>query len=444
MQNVIETEVFNKLFSSVAEEMGLILTRSSFSSNIKERRDFSCALFDGDGRLVAQASHIPVHLGSMPATLRAVLARLPLGPGDIAIANDPFAGGSHLPDITVVEGVFEEGGTRPRFYVANRAHHADVGGHAPGSMGLSRTIDQEGFRIPPTYLLKSGEENTSFIDAFLAAVKNPEERRGDLRAQQAALARGKQRLLELLRKYGKERLQKAQQDLFAYARNLMEKTIGTLPDGTYRFTDYLDDDGLHPGRSIPISVELTIDGGAVVVDFSASADQLDSPLNTVEAVTIAATVYVFQCLLGEGYPINHGSYESIDVICRPGSLLNALPPAATAAGNVETSQRIVDVLFGALAQVIPERIPAASCGSMNNLAVDGLTCDDRHFSYYETIGGGMGARPGSDGLSGLHTHMTNTMNTPVEALENSFPFEIVRYGLRRHSGGAGRHAAIGF
>lgn len=437
--DAIETEVFNKLFSSIAEEMGIVLTRSSFSSNIKERRDFSCAVFDNEGRLVAQAAHIPVHLGSMPASLSAILTELPLAPDDIAINNDPFSGGSHLPDITLVEGVFPDNSPTPAYYVVNRAHHADVGGLSPGSMGLCRSLDEEGVRIPPAYLYRKGRLDQTLLNRFLSRVRNPEERLGDLRAQQASLARGRQRLLALLEKYGNRHLARVQDDLFSYGRSLMETTIAHIADGTYRFTDYLDDDGCTGGRKVLLSVVIAIDGSQAIIDFSGSADQVQGPVNTVEAVTVSATIYTFLCLLGEGYPVNHGSYSPLTVICRPGSIVSASYPAAVAAGNVETSQRIVDVLFGALAQAAPDRIPAASCGSMNNIAIGGTRADTSQFSYYETIGGGMGGRPGAAGLAGIHTHMTNTMNTPVEALEHSFPFEILRYGLRRFSGGAGKY-----
>ena len=438
MLDAIETEVFNKLFSSIAEEMGIILTRASFSSNIKERRDFSCAIFDGRGRLVAQASHIPVHLGSMPATLAAVLEAFSLSPGDIAITNDPFSGGSHLPDITLVEAVFSGSSKTPAYYVVNRAHHADVGGISPGSMGLCRSIDQEGVRIAPSYLYRKGRLNKNLLDHFLGRVRNPEERLGDLRAQRASLARGRQRLLALLKKHGRKHLIRVQSDLFSYGSRLMEATIAGIADGTYRFTDYLDDDGLTGDRQVRLSVAVTIDGSRATVDFSDSADQVASPVNTVKSVTVSATIYAFLCLLGNGYPVNHGSYLPLAVVCRHGSIVDASYPAAVAAGNVETSQRIVDVLFGALAKAAPQRVPAASCGSMNNIAIGGRRADGNQFSYYETIGGGMGGRPGSAGLAGIHTHMTNTMNTPVEALEHSYPFEIVRYGLRKSSGGKGR------
>lgn len=435
--DIIDIEVFNKLFSSVAEEMGIILTRASFSSNIKERRDFSCAVFDGHGRLIAQASHIPVHLGSMPKTLEAVIGRIDLAPGDIIITNDPFQGGSHLPDITLIEAVFEKEHPQPAFYVANRAHHADVGGISPGSMGLHRTIAQEGVLIPPTYLFQANQENTKFFNDFLARVRNPEERRGDLRAQQAALSRGRQRLTDMLHRYGRFQLTAVTQALIGYGRRLMATTIASIPDGIYSFTDFLDNDGTSQ-LPVPIAVTITISGSHALVDFTKAADQIPSPLNTVASVTASATIYAFMCLTGDGPPINHGSYQPISILTRPGTIVDALPPAAVAAGNVETSQRLVDVLFGALAQALPDRIPAASCGSMNNIAIGGDLPNGGHFTYYETIGGGMGARPGLDGLSGIHTHMTNTMNTPIEALEHSFPFIITRYGLRRGSGGKGQ------
>jgi N-methylhydantoinase B len=435
--NVIEIEVFNKLFASIAEEMGIILARSSFSSNIKERRDFSCAVFDSRGELIAQAAHIPVHLGAMPMTLRHVLAAHAFAPGDVVMVNDPFHGGSHLPDITLVAAV-PDGAGSPLFYAASRAHHADVGGRNPGSMGFVTAAADEGVLISPTLLVRQGEVNHEFLAGFLAAVRNPEERLGDLRAQQAALARGGARLLELHEKYGADQVAAVISRLREYAERLMRATISALPDGEYGFCDYLDNDGINRER-VAIRVRITIDHDEAVVDFSGSADQVGSPLNTVEPVVVAATIYVFQCLMGEGFPINQGSYRPIRIITRPGSLLHALPPAPVAAGNVETSQRIVDTLLGALAQAAPARIPAASCGSMNNIAIGGADPGSgRQYTYYETIAGGMGARPGSPGLAAVHTHMTNTMNTPVEALEHSFPFLIDRYAIRHGSGGEGR------
>lgn len=443
MQDIIEVEVFNKLFGSVAEEMGIILARSSFSANIKERRDFSCAIFDGKGELVAQAAHIPVHLGAMPMTLSAVLAEMDLQPGDIVITNDPYKGGSHLPDITLIEPVFSTSPDisigQPLFYVVNRAHHADVGGKHPGSMGLANCLPDEGYIIPPTLLYKGGASNETFIQDFLENVRNPDERLGDLRAQIASLARGKLRLHEILNRYVPEHIFSNLDQLKNYAERLMANVISRLPEGLYPFTDFLDDDGV--GSSpVPISIDLNINGSKIIADFSRSGCQVDTPLNTVRSVVMSATVYVFQCLLGEGHPINQGSYRPIQIRTRPGSILDANFPAPVAAGNVETSQRIVDVILGALAQAVPELIPAASCGSMNNIAVGSdAGFSGEEFAYYETIGGGMGGRPTMDGLSGIHTHMTNTMNTPVEALEHAYPIRVEKYGLRIGSGGSGLH-----
>jgi len=442
MLNVIEIEVFNKLFSSIAEEMGIILARSSFSANIKERRDFSCAIFDTRGELVAQAAHIPVHLGAMPMTLTCVLSEMELHPGDVIITNDPYKGGSHLPDITLIEPVFSPDPAAPEqplFYVVNRAHHADVGGRNPGSMGLAACLTDEGFLISPTRLYDKGGYNKKFIESFLKSVRNPEESLGDLRAQTASLARGKTRLHDLLKKYSSDYLFAVVDQLKNYAEKLMRSAINVLPNGAYSYTDYLDDDGITT-KSIPISVDLIVHGSTVTADFSRSADQIESSLNAVVSVTMSATTYVFQCLVGEGYPINHGSYRPIKLITRPGTIVDAAKPAPVAAGNVETSQRIVDVLLGALSGAAADLIPAASCGSMNNIAIGGRhTRSGQEYAYYETIGGGMGGRPTMQGLSGIHTHMTNTMNTPIEALEHAYPLRVEQYGLVRNSGGSGSH-----
>lgn len=443
MRDIVEVEVFNKLFSSIAEEMGIILSRSSFSSNIKERRDFSCAIFDGRGDLAAQAAHIPVHLGAMPLTLAAVLAEIKLRPGDLVVTNDPYRGGSHLPDITLIEPLFasaaEHSSITPLFYLVNRAHHADVGGKNPGSMGLATSLTEEGVVIPPTLLHAQGTVNSSFLDAFLRRVRNPEERLGDLRAQTASLSRGRLRLTEMMQRYPVPYVFNVLEHLKEYAERLMRGVIKKIPDGTYCHTDYLDDDGSSSGP-IPITVDLSVKDSAITADFSRSGDQVHSPVNTVRSVVVSATAYVFQCLVGEGHPINQGTYRPLQVITRPGSIVDAEKPAPVAAGNVETSQRIVDVLLGALAQALPARIPAASSGSMNNIAIgDTGGVKGREFSYYETIGGGMGARPTMDGLSGIHTHMTNTMNTPIEALEHTYPLLVEQYSLRRGSGGRGLH-----
>ncbi len=443
MHDIIEVEVFNKLFSSIAEEMGIILARSSFSSNIKERRDFSCAIFDADGDLVSQAAHIPVHLGAMPMTLRAVIAEINLQPGDMVITNDPYSGGSHLPDITLIEPVFisscGHSSTNPQFYVVNRAHHADVGGRNPGSMGLASCLEDEGIVITPTLLYSQGVLNKTFMHDFLHNVRSPEERLGDLRAQTASLARGKIRLNDIMKKYSAEHVFFILDQLKEYAERLMQNVIRQLPNGAYSYTDYLDDDG-SGSAPLPITVDLSIRDSTIIADFSRSGEQAETSINTVKSVVMSATAYVFQSLVGEGHPINEGSYRPLQIVTRPGSIVDASRPAPVAAGNVETSQRIVDVLLGALAAAVPELIPAASSGSMNNIAIGGIKKDTcQEFSYYETIGGGMGARPTKAGLSGIHTHMTNTMNTPIEALEHSYPLLVEQYGLRYGSGGKGLH-----
>ena len=438
MQKAVEREVFKHLFSSVAEEMGVRLQRSAFSPNIKERCDFSCAVFDEEGHLVAQAAHIPIHLGSMPLSVEACRRHLALEPGDVAILNDPFHGGTHLPDITVVSPVFMENG-RLLGFVANRAHHADVGGMSPGSMPLSSELYQEGVIIPPVKLVEAGKVNQALWDFFLANVRTPRERAGDLQAQLAANRIGEQRLRELTSRYGVERVRDNMSDLLAYSEQLTRHGVRQLPDGTYRYEDVLDDDGLDD-KPIPIVVAVTIAEEEVVVDFEGSAPQCEGSVNTVYAVTVSATAYVFRCLLGLDIPGNSGCMAPIHVRAPEGSVVNARFPAAVAAGNVETAQRIVDVLLGALAQACPDRVPAASQGTMNNVTIGGWDCDkQRPFAYYETLGGGVGAGVESPGASGIHSHMTNTMNTPVEALEYAYPFRIARYVLRDKTGGAGVH-----
>ncbi len=439
MQKAVEREVFKHLFSSVAEEMGMRLQRSAFSTNIKERRDFSCAVFDEAGHLVAQAAHIPVHLGSMPLSVEACRRHLTFEPGDVAILNDPFHGGTHLPDITVVSPVFVENG-RLLGFVANRAHHADVGGMSAGSMPLSRELYQEGVIIPPVKLVEAGEVNQALWDFFLANVRTPRERVGDLQAQLAANRIGEQRVHELASRYGVERVRDNMIDLLAYSEQLTRHGIRQLPNGTYRYEDVLDDDGLED-KPIPIAVVVTIRDEDVEVDFEGSAPQCEGSINAVYAVTVSATAYVFRCLLGLDIPGNSGCMKPIHVRAPEGSVVNALFPAAVAAGNVETAQRIVDVLLGALARACPDRVPAASQGTMNNFTIGGWDREkQRPFAYYETLGGGMGAGVERPGASGIHSHMTNTMNTPVEALEYAYPFRISRYVIRQGTGGAGGHA----
>jgi N-methylhydantoinase B len=387
-------------------------------------------------------------------------------PGDVVMLNDPFRGGTHLPDITLVAPVYvgrgrpfgrlragprpRKAGKRPDFYVASRAHHADVGGAYAGSMGLCREIYQEGFRIPPVKLVRAGVTDGDVLALLLNNVRTPEEREGDLSAQLAACHTGAERLREVCARYGIERAKRAARDLLEYSEELMRAFLRRVPAGTYAAEDFLDNDGV---SDKPVKIAVTVSvrqnqrprgraarGHIVTVDFSGSDPQVEGSVNAVEAIAYSACFYVFRCLLAEDVPATAGLMRPIQVITREGTVVNARPPAAVAGGNVETSQRIVDVLLRALAQAIPDRIPAAASGTMNNLTIGGV--DPRTgaaFAYYETIAGGMGARPDKAGVSGVHTHMTNSLNTPAEALEYAYPLRVRRYSLRPGSGGRGKH-----
>jgi N-methylhydantoinase B/oxoprolinase/acetone carboxylase alpha subunit len=433
----IELELFRHLLVSIAEEMGVVLRKTSYSANIKERRDYSCAVYDARGETVAMGDHMPVHLGAMPLSVRAVMDSFALQPGDVALVNDPFQGGTHLPDITAVAPVFS-GGTKPAFYLANRAHHADVGGMSPGSMPLAREIYQEGIRIPPILIKRRGEIDRDLLGLLLANVRTPVEREGDLMAQLGSIQRGELRLRELVAKHGLRRVHHNMAALQDYSERMMRAAIRALPHGVYRFEDYLDNDGIS-ATPVPIRAAVTIANGAATVDFTGSAPQTVGPVNANYAVTLSATMYVFRCLIEEDVPFTAGILRPIRVIAPRGTVVNANLPAAMAAGNVETSQRITDVLLGALARAAPDRIPAASSGTMNNLSFGGLGLGESAFAYYETIAGGMGASQRFNGASATHTHMTNSWNTPVEAFEHQFPLRIEKYRVRRGSGGAGKH-----
>jgi len=434
----VALEIANHRLAGIAEEMGVVLGRTALSPNIRERRDYSCAIFDGRGNLVAQAAHIPVHLGSTPLSVRAAIASVPMGPGDVAILNDPFAGGTHLPDVTVVAPVFAAGARRPFAYVANRAHHADVGGMTPGSMPLATEIFQEGLRLPPVRLVAAGRLVHEVVALFLANSRVPGEREGDLLAQWAALRVGAERLREVAaRAGGVAALGRQMAALQDYSAALMRATLAAIPRGSYRAADVLDDDGFDRTR-IRIAVRIVVGRGRAVVDFAGSAPQTRGPVNANLAVTRSAVLYVFTALAREPIPPNEGLARPLAIRAPAGSVVNARFPAAVAGGNVETSQRIVDVVLRALARALPDRIPAASAGSMSNVALGGVA-GGRAFAYYETIAGGAGAGPGGPGASAIHTHMTNTLNTPVEALEAYYPLRVRRYAIRPGSGGAGRH-----
>jgi N-methylhydantoinase B len=468
MRDPVELEVFKNLYHSIAEEMGAALRRTSFSPNIKERRDYSCAVFDSTGQVIAMGDHMPVHLGSMPMSVAAAVEECELEPGDVVMLNDPFRGGTHLPDITLVMPVHVSGTKHggPDFYVASRAHHADVGGTYPGSMGPCREIYQEGLRIPPVKIMRGGKLVADVLALLLSNVRTPEEREGDLGAQIAACQTGAQRLREICARYGIARARNAAADLLIYSEEMMRAFLRTIPPGRYQAEDFLDNDGVEdkpvriavtiqvkPVTKSPVETRLAASppkssrkpSAQVTIDFTGSDPQVQGAINAVEAITYSACFYVFRCLLREDVPATSGLMRPIRVIAPSGTVVNAKPPAAVAGGNVETSQRIVDVLLKALAQAIPDRIPAAASGTMNNLTIGGIDLrmgdpgSGAPFAYYETIAGGMGARPTKDGVSGIHTHMTNSLNTPAEALEYAYPIRLRQYSLRSKSGGAGLH-----
>jgi N-methylhydantoinase B len=457
----VTLEIYRALFTSVAEEMGVSLRRTAFSPNIKERRDYSCAVFDSHGRVIAQGDHMPVHLGSMPAAVAAALAATHIEPGDVVALNDPFAGGTHLPDVTLVAGVFDKErredaetrrrgekkqksprrrvvpSPRPLFYVANRAHHADIGGGSPGSMGMATDVYGEGLRIPPVKIVKAGRADEDLMRVLLANVRGAAERRADFEAQMGSLKTGAARLLEIVARAGSREAREYAAHLIEYSSRRMRAVIGDLPDGVYEAEDALDDDGVGE-EPVALRVRVEIKGERARVDFTGSARQVAGPLNAVEAITLSAVSYVFRCLVGaDEVPASAGLMEPIETVAPRGSVVNAEPPAAVAGGNVETSQRIVDVLFKALARAAPGRIPAASQGTMNNLTI-GVDERGAEFAYYETVAGGMGARPTRDGMSAVHTHMTNSLNTPAEALEYAYPLRVRAYAIREDSGGEGQ------
>lgn len=429
-----ELNVFASRLDAVCEEMGLVLRNAAFSPNIRDRLDFSCAVFDHDGDLCAQAAHIPVHLGSMAYAMRDIVGRIDWQPGDQVVLNDPYLGGTHLPDVTLIAPVFADGDLCA--FVVNRAHHADIGATSPGSMPISSRLEDEGLVIPPTHLVRAGRLQADTLARVCGATRSPSESEGDFAAQLAANRAGAARLAGVIGRYGLPAFRAAVAELDAYAERLAGETLGAIPPGRYLFADLLDDDG-QGNSDIPIRVALEIGGGQVVVDFTGTAGQVAGNVNCPLAVAAAAVYYVFRCLMPAQTPACAGTFRRIRLVAPEGCLVNARRPAAVAAGNVETSTRLVDVVLGALAQAMPERVPAASHGSMNNLAMGGVRAG-RAWDYYETIGGGMGAGRRGGGLSGVQTHMTNTLNTPVEVLEGRFPLRVVQYALRRGSGGAGQ------
>lgn len=447
----ITLEVVRNALVGVAEECGAALRRTASSPNIKERIDCSTAVFDAQARMVAQAEHIPVHLGSMPASVHAAIDAFPdLGGDDQVLLSDPFAGGTHLPDWTLVCPVDVERGSEPGVergsrgtrvgYVATRAHHADVGGSAPGSMPADATeVFAEGLRIPPVRLVRDGAEDADVLALLLANTRTPEERTGDLRAQAGANRLAARRMAELVDRHGHAGLADAMAATLDHAERRVRAALAEAPDGVATFTDWMDDDGIDR-TDVPIVVRVELAGDQLHVDFDGTGPQVSGNTNAPFAVTMSAVVYALRAVFAPDVPANDGAVRPLTVTAPDGSIVRPRPPAAVAAGNVETSQRIVDTVLGALAQLVPDRVPAASQGTMNNTLAGGTDPrTGRAFSYYETLGGGAGAGPWGDGTSGVQVHMTNTRNTPVEAFEAAYPMRVVEYRLRSGSGGTGAH-----
>ncbi len=431
--NSIELSLFTSRLDAVCDEMGAVLQRAAFSPNIRDRLDFSCAVFDARGELCAQAAHIPVHLGSMAYAMQSIVSQLDWHDGDMVIVNDPFLGGTHLPDITLIAPVYFEG--KLLAFIANRAHHADIGADSPGSMPLSKSLDEEGLIIPPTHLIERGKLNESFMAKILSSIRSGKAAQGDFSAQISANHAGVERLQSLMSSLGEAIFLTALSELNDYGERLARSVINEIPDGEYKFSDVMDDDGLG-NFDLNISASITIKEHDVSVNFDGTSAQTEGNINCPLSVAAAAVYYVFRCLMPKQTPACAGSFRPITIAVPEGCLLNAKRPAAVAAGNVETSTRIVDVVTGALAQALPGKIPAASHGSMNNLAMGSITDS---WDYYETIGGGMGAGSETDGLDAVQTHMTNTRNTPIEVMETSYPVRIKQYAIRKNSGGEGLH-----
>lgn len=434
--DAIALEVFKNALSGIAEEMNAVLVRTAFSPNIKERRDCSCALFDRDGQLIAQSESIPVHLGAMPFSVAEAIRAFSnnIEPGDVIVLNDPFLGGAHLPDITFVTPIFAH--ETVVGFAANRAHHADIGGMRPGSIAAdSAEIYQEGLRLPPIKLWRAGELDRDLLAVILSNTRTPREREADLRAQFAANERGRQRVLELLSVGAQHAapLQTQFVELLDYSERRMRYELQKIPAGTYTAEETLDDGS-------QIRVRVTVSDGNVIVDFTGTAPQIERPLNAVFAVTASAVYYTLRALTDPEIPPNAGCYRPIQIVAPEGTLVNARPPAPVVGGNLEVSQRIVDVLLQALAPALPERVPAASQGTMNSVSFGGVNPRTREpFTFYETLAGGQGARPSQHGLHAIHSHMTNTLNTPIEVLETVYPLRVERYEIRAGSGGRGRY-----
>ena len=431
----VQLEVFHHLLGAYCEEAGARLRRSAISPNIRERADYSVAVFDREGDLVAQAAHIPVHLGSAGDAVRAVREDLELVDGDVAVLNDPYRGGTHLPDVTMVRPVFF-GKRRPEWFVVNRAHHADVGGATPGSMGIVRDLFAEGLVLPPVHFRRRGQLQQDLLRVLSRNVRGADERLVDLRAQEASLSQLGDRLIALADQRGVATVRRTTSALMDYSERAARAMLRTLPSGTFEARDALDDDGLGSGR-LEVALSLRIAGGRATFDWTGTCDQARGGVNANPGIALAASVYAIRCLCPGRLPTNQGLFRALRLVTRAGSLVDPRSPAPVAGGNVETSQRLVDVAFQALAAAAPDRVPAASAGTMSNLTFGGVAEDGREFASYETLPGGAGASARSSGQSAIQTHMTNTRNTPVEELEQRAPVRVRALSVRRGSGGGG-------
>lgn len=436
--DVITREVIRGSLEYIAEEMGLLLRNVAYSANIKERMDHSCALFDEQGRMIAQAEHIPVHLGAMPLSVKSIMEYFEtINSGDAYILNDPYSGGTHLPDITIVTPIFV--GDVLIGFAVSRAHHSDVGGMVPGSMpGNATEIYQEGLIIPPSKLVDRNKINEDILRIILANSRTPRVRKGDIMAQLAANQTGVARVKDLIEKMGIKTFRLAIDEILNYSEMRVKSVLKKFPEASSYAEDYIDNDGVED-VPVKIAVNVKISKNKVIFDFSKSSKQVSGAINCPLAVTLSSSYYVFRAITDPTIPANEGLYRPLEVIAPEGTILNAKKPAATVGGNVETSQRIVDALLKAFSKIIPDKIPAASQGTMNNITIGGVNEKGELFSFYETIGGGYGARPNKDGVDGIHSHMTNTMNTPIEEIERRYPLLVMQYSLRPSSGGLGKY-----
>ena len=429
----IELAIFIKRLEAICHEMGLVLRKAAFSTNIKDRLDFSCALFDSKGALFAQAAHIPVHLGSMAFAMRDIVNTISWREGDLLILNDPFLGGTHLPDITFISPIFVN--HEILGFVANRAHHASIGSSSPGSMPVSSSLEEEGEIIAPTLLVRAGELDLALLDRL--TMVGGSTARGDISAQRSANNVGLQRLSELVSVIGSSRFLMGIEKINAYGARIASATLSNIPQGDYSFFDFMDDDG-QGNIDLAIKCHIDVSPSCLAIDFEGTASQVAGNINCPISVTAASAYYVFRCLLPEYTPACEGVFQYLAITAPEGSLVNANRDAAVAAGNVETSMRIVDVILGALHKALPEKIPAASQGTMNNISM-GNHRSARPWDYYETIGGGSGGHPLGKGVSAVQSHMTNTLNTPIESFESHYPVRVKSYAIRRGSKGLGKN-----